>query len=181
MEKKVMVINRAGCTVFYELPELRASRVFRPYGKVGDRMEIYPSELQSLAYTPGGKKLLDNYLVVESEDVRDVIGIVAEPEYFYSESEIIELLKNGTMDQLLDCLDYAPAGVLDLVKKYAIDIRLDSSEKRRAISERLSINLDAMIKNDIIVKEASKTEGASKEVDKDNSRKRRSEPVSTKK
>ena len=52
-----------------------------------------------------------------------------DPEYFYDENDIKVLLEKGTNDQLLDCLEFAPKGVLDLLKKIAVEMKLDSSEE----------------------------------------------------
>lgn len=174
--KKVMVINRASCSISYNLPELMASRVFRSFGTPGDRMEIADSELKALSYTAGGRILLDSYLMIDDADVTEDLGITTEPEYFYTEDELVALLKKGTMDQLLDCLQFAPEGVLDLLKKVAVDIRLDSTEKRKVIGEHLKVNLDAMIKNDIIIKQAESAAGKEEDAKPAG---RRSKPVST--
>lgn len=178
MEQKVMVINRGSCSVGYSLPELSVNRTFRPLGNTGDRMMISVEELKALNYTKGGKILIDKYLLIEENTVQEELGITPEPEYFYSREEIIKLLKSGSEAQLLDCLDFAPEGVLDLIKREAIAMRLDSHKKREIISEKLNINLEAMIKNDIIVKTAEVNADAQVE-DKPKS-KRRAKPVSTK-
>ena len=149
-----MVVNRGNCSVSYNLPDLMVNRFFRAHGNSGDRMEIDPEELKALSYTQGGKILLESYLMIENEEACSDLGIVTEPEYFYTSEEIHELLINGTENQLLDCLQFAPAGVLDLLKSIAVEIRLDSTSKRNLISEHLHVNLDAMIKNDIVVKAA---------------------------
>ena len=46
-----------------------------------------------------------------------MLNIITEPEYFYTDKEIRELLTKGTLDQLKDCLDFAPEGVIDIIKK----------------------------------------------------------------
>ena len=173
---KVMVINRASCGVSYEIPELMVTRVFRSFGSTGDRMEIEKEELKALSYKPGGRILLDSYLMIEDEGALSDLSIEAEPEYFYNEEDVLKLLKKGTMDQLLDCLEFAPKGVLELLKKVAVEIRLDSNEKRKAISEKLHVNLDAMIKNDIIISQANSNGDSAGEVEKPVA-KRRSAPV----
>ena len=39
-----------------------------------------------------------------------------EPEYFYTEKEVKELLTNGSLEQLEDTLNFAPEGVIELIK-----------------------------------------------------------------
>ncbi len=157
--KRVLVINRTNCSVSYEIPEMRVSRVFRAFGTTGDRMEIADEELKALSYRPGGRILIESYLLIKDEEMLAELALNPEPEYFYTEDEIKKLLKSGSMNQLLDCLEFAPDGVKELIKKVSIETRLDSTEKREAISEALGVNITAMIKNDIIIKEAAANAG----------------------
>ena len=157
MNNKVLVVNRAACSVSYNIPELHVERSFRPLGQTGDRMMVSREELKALSYLHGGKILLDKYLMIEYAGLQEELGIVVEPEYTYTLEEIRELLTTGTEAQLEDCLNFAPAGVLDLLKREAIAIRLDSHKKRNLISEKMGINLEAMIKNDIIIKSSEQT------------------------
>jgi hypothetical protein len=165
---KVMVWNRAAGEVFYTIPDLR---VRREWAKSGDSQPVSLEELSALKFAPGGTKLLEKYLLIKDQDACEFLELPTDPEYFYDENAIKVLLKEGSMDQLLDCLEFAPKGVIDLMKKIAIDTKLDSSEKRKAISEHLNINIDAMIRNN----EDANTpdaEGAATE-----GRQRRSTPV----
>lgn len=157
---KVLVVNRAACSVSYNIPELHVERSFRPLGHPGDRMMISPEELQALSYTHGGKILLDRYLMIDEPAVQEQLGIEVEPEYNYTLEDIRKILTSGTDDELEDCLNFAPAGVLDLLKREAIAMRLDSHKKRKMISDKLGVNLEAMIKNDIIIKTSAEQTGA---------------------
>ena len=101
--------------------------------------------MRMLSYIPGGETLIKDYLTIMDKDaVAELIGEV-EPEYYYTKKEITEILKYGSLDQLEDCLNFAPQGVLDLVKNTAIEIRLNEVDKRKLISERLQLNLDRAI------------------------------------
>ena len=142
MNNKVLVVNRAACSVSYNIPELHVERSFRPLGQAGDRMMISREELKALSYLHGGKILLDKYLMIEEADLQEELGITVEPEYTYTLEEIRELLTTGTEAQLEDCLNFAPAGVLDLLKREAIAMRLDSHKKRSLISEKLGITVE---------------------------------------
>ena len=170
LSNKVMVFNRAAGEVFYSLADLR---VRREWVNLGDRQLVSIEELQALKFAPGGAKLLERYLLIKDQEVCEFLEIPCEPEYFYDENSIRVLLKEGSMDQLLDCLEFAPNGVLDIIKKVAVETKLDSAEKRHAISEHLKINIDAMIKNN----EASKGEDSTTEAAP--TRQRRSAPVAT--
>ena len=111
MNNKVLVVNRAACSVSYNIPELHVERSFRPLGQAGDRMMISREELKALSYLHGGKILLDKYLMIEEADLQEELGIVVEPEYTYTLEEIRELLTTGTEAQLEDSLNFAQKGV----------------------------------------------------------------------
>lgn len=144
LTKKVKVWNRSSGKISYEIPELRARK---EWTVVGALQQVSVEELQALRYMPGGAKLMDKYMLIKDQDVCEFLGMATDPEYFYDENDIKVLLEKGTMDQLLDCLEFAPAGVLEILRQIAVDSKLDSSEKRRVISEHLKVNIDAMIKN----------------------------------
>ena len=45
-----------------------------------------------------------------------------EPEYHYTEDDIKTLLISGTLDQFLDCLDFAPDVIKDMIKDLAVEL-----------------------------------------------------------
>ena len=59
-----------------------------------------------------------------------------------SKEDVKNLLLNGSLDSLLDCLDFAPSGVIDLVKELAISLPVNDSTKRQAIFEKTGLNID---------------------------------------
>lgn len=168
LQKRVMVINRGDTDIVYNIPVLRVRREIPRRHK----LELTVEELQELTYIPGGRKLINKYLLVQDKEVCDFLGLEIEPEYFYTEAEVRKLLKEGTIEQLIDCLEFAPEGVIELIKKIAIEEKLDSTIKRQIISDTLKINLDAMIRNN----ELSKIETETKE---EETKKRRSAPITT--
>lgn len=174
LKQKVKVWNRADGSITYSIDELR---IRRHWAKPGDMHMVSLEELQTLQYTPGGRKILKNYLLIKDQNVCEFLGLPTDPEYFYDENDVKVLLTTGSEDQLLDCLEFAPAGVLDLIKKVAVDIKLDSAKKREIISEHLKISIDAMIRNN----EASKEEATNVEDAVTPERKRRSNPVNSSK
>jgi len=64
-----------------------------------------------------------------------------EPEYKYSRSDVLNLLKNGSLDEFLDCLDFAPSGVKELIKDLAVELPLNDVAKRDAILEKLGFDV----------------------------------------
>src|SRR5699024_6283548 len=97
------------------------------------------------SYLPGGKTILEDYLIIENEEaVTELLGEV-EPEYNYTEEDIKYLLEKGTLDQLKDTLDFAPSGVIDLVKDIAVKTELNDINKRNAIFEKTGFNVTSAV------------------------------------
>jgi hypothetical protein len=47
-----------------------------------------------------------------------------------SEAQIQKLILTGTLDEFLDCLDFAPIGTIDLLKAYCVSLPVTDYEKR---------------------------------------------------
>lgn len=137
-EKKIMIVkNRSASIVVYRIPEKNIRREFAP----GEAKKIPYSELVDLSFQAGGRALMENFLQISSEDAIQDLNLHTEPEYHMSEQQIIDLLKNGSLDAFLDCLDFAPVGVMDLVKKYAIALPLNDSAKREALKKKTGFDV----------------------------------------
>ena len=144
------VKNRSAGMVVYKLPELGIRREFAP----GETKKISYDELEKLTYQSGGRTLMNKYLQINSTqekvsavEVLDELNLKHEPEYFMSEAQVTELLKNGSMDEFLDCLDFAPAGVIDLIKDISVKLPLNDIEKRAAILKHTGFNVTAAIEH----------------------------------
>lgn len=137
------VKNRSSSRVIYKIPEDGIRREFAP----GENKRISYQELLKLSYQPGGRELMANFLQIQSEGVLNSLNIRTEPEYYMSEKQVVDLLKNGSLEAFLDCLDYAPRGVIDLVKTYAVSLPLSDYDKRQALKEKTGFDVDAAIAN----------------------------------
>ena len=146
MEKNtpIKVLNRDNGAVVYAIPEMNGlRRVFQS----GETKEVTFEELQKLSYIPGGIELLKDSLVIldNKEAIDNLLGHV-EPEYSYNRNDIIKLMKTGSLDEFLDCLDFAPEGVRDLIKTLAVELPLNDVAKREAILEKLGFNVDNAVR-----------------------------------
>lgn len=145
MEKStlVKVLNRDNGSVVYSIPEMNGlRRVFQ----AGQTKEVTFEELEKLSFIPGGKPLLEDSLVIlDKQAVRALLGTV-EQEYSYTKDDIINLMKTGSLDEFLDCLDFAPEGVTDLIKTLAVELPLNDVAKRQAIYNKLGFNVDNAIR-----------------------------------
>ena len=131
------VKNRSASTVVYKIPEDGIRREFAP----GETKKISFKELEKLSYQSGGRALMANFLQIREEKVTEELNINPENEYYMSEEQIVELLRNGSLEAFLDCLDYAPVGVIDLVKKFAVSLPLNDVEKRTALANKTGFDV----------------------------------------
>ena len=138
-----LVTNRSASVVVYSIPEDNIKREFQP----GETKKIRHTELEKLSYQTGGLLLINNYFLVKSEEAIKELGIPTEPEYFMTEKEVIDLIKNGSIDAWLDCLDFAPHGVIEMIKKLSVSVPLNDYEKRRALKDKTGFDVDAAIKH----------------------------------
>ena len=151
----VKVTNRDTWTVCYTVPEIGANRRFTAH----ESKMIPVEELRRLVWTDGGRAIINNYLVIEDEKiVRDILNEV-EPEYFYTESDVIKLLTLGSDDELRDALDFAPEGVISLIKDTAVNIKLNDVRKRDIIFEATGFSVTNAIR---IAEESEAVETATK-------------------
>lgn len=140
--KMVRVTNRSRGTVGYTIPDMGNLQRFFAHGET----KVVPmEEIRKLDWTPGGAVLLRDYLKIEDAEAVEEILHDVEPEYNYTEKEIKEILLNGSMDQLMDTLDFAPEGVIDLIKDLAIKLEIPDVRKRNAISERTKCDISKAI------------------------------------
>lgn len=148
--KMYKVKNRSASMAVYSIPELGIRREFAP----GEEKKISYNELEKLSYISGGRQLMAHFLQIVDEEVTTNLNIHTENEYYMSEDQIVELIKYGTIEAFLDCLDYAPVGIIDLVKRYAVEIPMNDSDKRKALKDKTGFDADTAIKN----KESEKSE-----------------------
>lgn len=139
----IEVINRSSGGVGYEIPD--SNGLIRTFQK-REKKKIPFEEIRKLLYQVGGEYIFTNLLVIKNEEaVKELFSTRPEPEYYYTEVEVRTLLETGTLDQLLDCLDFAPEGVIDIVKDVAVKIKLNDVRKRDAILAKTGFNVSKAI------------------------------------
>lgn len=153
MEKNTMVkvSNRSSGTVVYTVPEMHVTRVFSER----EVKDVPFGELQAVSYQPGGRELLYHYLMVHDEEaLRALINADEEPEYWLTEDKIPVWINSSTIEEFTDALNFAPDGVKELIKKYAVTVPLNDIRKCDLIKEKLEFDVETAIKNDKADKEA---------------------------
>jgi hypothetical protein len=137
------VKNRSTGTVIYRVPDFNVRREFAP----GEIKEIPQKELEALLQKPGGRNILVKYLQVSKEDIQTLDVIHPEQEYFYTDEDVKRIMKLGTQDEFLDMLDFAPAGVMDMIKDYAVTLPLTDLYKIEALRKKTGFDSAKAIEN----------------------------------
>lgn len=141
-DTKVTIMNKYGGIVGYAVEDLGVKRTFYP----GEKKEITFEELEKLSFTPGGMTILKDFLEIKNDEaIVALFNKKPEIEYYYTKEDIKNLMLNGTLDQFLDCLDFAPMSVKETIKEMAVDLPLYDMQKRDAIQEKLGFNVTKAI------------------------------------
>ena len=112
MNTQVKVTNRSSGRVIYKIPEHGIRREFE-----ANETKLLPyQELVWLSYRPGGRNLMAKMLLIQEVKATQALNIHTEPEYFMTEADVIKLLRDGSLDELKDALDFAPEGVVQIIK-----------------------------------------------------------------
>lgn len=168
-EKKYRIKNRSASIVVYKIPEKGIRREFAPR-----EVKLIPySELVDLMFQPGGKEMMMDFLQLDDDQLINSFNMPVENEYYMSENQVADLIKTGSYDAFLDCLDYAPIGVIDIVKRLAVSMPMTDMRKAQALKEKTGFDLEAALKN---AKAEKEDEG---EILEDTSKQRKTSSAST--
>nr|DAQ42832.1 MAG TPA: hypothetical protein [Caudoviricetes sp.] len=141
--KILRVKNRSASLAVYSIPEINIRREFAP----GETKNITYGELEKLSYQPGGRTIMQNFLQIIDPEATGDLGINREPEYDLSEQQIVDLMTKGSLDAFLDCLDFAPVGVIDLIKKFSVSLPLNDIDKRDALKKKTGFDVTVALAN----------------------------------
>lgn len=144
------VKNRSSSICIYKIPESNLRREFAP----GEVKRIPFSELEKLTYQPGGRELIENFLQIMEPEVTTDLNVRREPEYNMSEAQVRDLILTGSLDAFLDALDFAPIGVIDLIKSLSVTLPITDMAKREALKSKTGFDVDRAIVNDRASKES---------------------------
>lgn len=137
------VKNRTGSHIVYNIPEAGVRRSFAP----GEVKKISYEELEKLTYQSGGMEILTGFLQIQSEEVLNNFNMRVEPEYHMSERDVAHVILHGSLDEFLDMLDFAPAGVIDLIKRLSISLPLTDYNKMEALKKKTGLDVEAALRN----------------------------------
>ena len=139
----VIIENRTAAKVIYAIPDRGIRRELAP----GQAIRTTKDEVEALSYVSGGLDLIRNHLLVKDEEILNDLNIDREPEYYMNANDVLNLLKNGSLDELLDALDFAPEGVVTLIKDLSVELPLNDFAKRQAIMEKTGFDVSAAVEN----------------------------------
>ena len=148
------VKNRSTSTVVYRIPEMNIRREWQP----GESKRISFEEIEKLSYQPGGRTLMANFLQIKEEAATAAFNIDRQPEYDMSEQQVADLIRYGSLDAFLDALDFAPLGVIDLIKQLSVQLPISDPQKRDALLKKTGFDVDKAISNERADKEPDKIE-----------------------
>ena len=156
MADLVTVENRTAGKIVYRIPDKGIRRELAPRQKI----RVTKQEIEDLSYTSGGLDLIRNHLLVRDEEILDDLNIHREPEYYMNADNVAKLIRQGTLDEFKDALDFAPDGVIDMIKDLSVQIPLNDYSKRQALKEMTGFDVDAAIQHDKENKTADDGEAA---------------------
>ena len=143
--KKILVKNRSDNPIGYDIPDLHLHRDFAPY----EEKEIDAVEMEKLSYQDGGQILIDNYFQIKDAEIAEKLSpsFAQEPEYNYTKEDITRIILNGSLDEFLDCLDFAPPGVAETIKNLCITLPATDTRKMDAVKDKFGIDIAAAIRH----------------------------------
>lgn len=133
---KVKVRNRSNSTVHYSIEDGHISRKFLPR----EIKQIESEEIKKLCFEEGGKFLIENYLQISDKVLCEELELKTEPEYWYNEEDIKVILEGENLALLEDALDFAPEGVIDLIKSLAVSLPVTDTRKLDCIKKSTGFN-----------------------------------------
>ena len=144
LDNNTCIVKNVGAAhVTYKVPDLGVRRSFAP----GESKVVTYEELEKLTYRPGGMAIITNYLQIQDASFLNNIGAKVEPEYHMSEADVARLITSGSIDSFLDALDFAPKGVIELIKKLSVQIPMVDMNKRKALKAKTGFDVEAALKH----------------------------------
>lgn len=134
------VYNRSDGNITYTLPELDTRRVF----SLGECKDLDPKEMEALYQLDGGMTLIKEYLLCDDREWVEAHWD-APLEYFWKDEDIKTCLKEDSLELFQETLEYAPQGVIDLIKMYAWKLPITDLNKIEAIRQATGFDVIAAI------------------------------------
>lgn len=156
-ETMIKVSNRSHGTVVYNIPERHIRKEFAPK----ETKTISFDEIVAVTNQAGGRELFYDYLLIQNEEaLHEALNVQEEPEYWLTNEKVPTWITSCTLAEFKDALDFAPDGVKDLIKSYAVSLPLNDVAKREAIKEQLGFDVSKVLELASDATSASETTAA---------------------
>ena len=165
-ERAIRVWKRAKGKVVYSLDD---PKVYRVWNRNDEVKMITFHELYTLSNAPGGRGILQYFLLIKDQEVLQALDLPLDPEYQYTEEDCRKLILKGTKDQILDALEFGGYGVATLIKKAATEVKIDSTSRKKMINGIFGFDLDLIYDNQKAINSGNGN--------KETTRKRRAEAI----
>lgn len=145
-DELVTVTNITRSPIGYTLSSNNVRRIIAG----GATVKVTADELRNLNLESGGNVLIKDYLRVNNRDLALEFGIsedLFDHEYNWGREKIDDVLLNGSMDEFLDALDFAPHRVINMLVERAVELEAPDNNKLNALSKRTALNISSMIEN----------------------------------
>lgn len=138
---KVKITNLMDCQTGY--PTM--SGIFRrlaPYAS----MTVTAEELRQSANLPGVIDLFRNYVRIGNKSLAEEFGVPGDAvEYNWTQKDVDYAITTADIDVLLDALDFAPQGIVEMIVDRAVTLEISDMTKRQAIFEKTGNDITKMI------------------------------------
>lgn len=143
-ERMVKVWKRASGRVCYVLDDPKVRREWIGNDEV---KMIQFHELYTLSNDPGGRAILEYFLLIKDQDVLKALNLPLDAEYQYTEEDCKTLALKGTKEQILDALEFGGYGIATLIKRAATENKIDSSQRKSMLNSIFKFDLDTIYAN----------------------------------
>lgn len=172
---EIRVLGRGG--QFYRISD-GPLKILRQFGYY-EVKHIPLYELEALMGTPGGEDLIRNYLVVEKKGL-DALGIEVEPEYFYDQKIIKDILFSGNLAKIEDTLEFGNDAVKELVCRVATKEKVYDTRVLELIKEKTGCDIVQSMKISEMSQEPVKQEKKQRKVSLEEPKKKKTKKTEPK-
>lgn len=143
-DKLIPVTNFMNHKVVFALPEYNRRYAFNAY----EKKQIPAGQLRALNSSNGGHVLLMDYLHVGSVPLAHELGVPEDCiEYNWTKTDVDNCLLKEPIEVLEDALDFAPKGIVEMLKDRAVELEIADNNKRTAIFEATGADITNIIAN----------------------------------
>lgn len=142
----VKLRNFTAHSIVYTTPSTNIRREI----PAGGSIKVTAGEIREMTYDLGCSNLLKDYLQVCNKELAEEVGVSEdsiEHEYNWNKDDVIRCLQSDDLAELENAMDFAPAGIKELILNQAVELEIPDIRKREIISEATGRNVSQIIEN----------------------------------